>query len=494
MATFDTGLGDMITTADTSTAVDSGAAVETPAAETTNNDVILDATTEHPEEGTNEDSTEEKINPNHEDGTPKTEAELETERKLDSATTGKEPLPNEVRAALKAFRDADPKNANIVKQLHGHFSRWEAAKELLGQGEGSGITGLKSFFDEVGAKTLPEARAAIARYQEMADSVKGADDLLHSGDPKLAENVLEDMTAQGTEKNYPKVVANFLSHLQSANPEGFFETIAPHVVTQLFNAGFAEAINSLAKSTDPAAVATANAIAKWFNSVADNVSDKAKVSRERAAWEAEKAEGTKAENDAAQKQYNNATAEACEKVNNTELGKALGSFFKLPFFKDFSYETKVDLGNGIKDRLYAALKADKQYQNTMGALWKLPRTEANKAKMVEVHTEKLRTIAQDIVTKTVQMRYPGYARGGSAAGKAAAAVVKKEAATQAARQSISTMKPIYVATRPTDLVRTGVKVGGKLYSDEDLRTLQISGKGFVKSSNGGLKFITWRKA
>jgi hypothetical protein len=164
----------------------------------------------------------------------------------------------------------------------------------------------------------------------------------------------------------------------------------------------------------------------------------------------------------------------------------------MPFFKDFPRETKVDLGNGIKDRLYSTLKADKAYQIQMKALWgaKSP----DKAKIVAYHQTTLKNIAEDIVRTTIQNRYPGYAKGGSAAGKAAAAVVKKETAVKAATQSVATGKPIYVASRPTNLVREPIKVNGKDYSSSDLQTLQILGRGFVKTTDGkSVKFVTWRR-
>ena len=164
----------------------------------------------------------------------------------------------------------------------------------------------------------------------------------------------------------------------------------------------------------------------------------------------------------------------------------------MPYFKDFPYETKVDLGNGIKSNLYAALKADNAYQTQMSAMWKMKTPD--RAKMIQYHTAKVDSIAADIVRQTVQNRYPGYAKGGSAAGKAAAAVVKKENATKAATQSVASGKPIYVAARPENLVREAIKVGNKDYSASDLVTLQIMGRGFVKTPDGkGFKFITWRK-
>ena len=163
----------------------------------------------------------------------------------------------------------------------------------------------------------------------------------------------------------------------------------------------------------------------------------------------------------------------------------------MPFFKDFPYDTKVDLGNGIKDRLYSALKADKAYQLQMSTMWKAKTPD--RAKMIQYHEAKVQSIASDIVTKTVQNRYPGYAKGGSAAGKAAATVAKKVTSDKAAVQSVASGKPIYIAVRPTNLVREPITVGGRDYSSSDLVNLQITGKGFVKTTDGkGFKFITWR--
>jgi hypothetical protein len=39
--------------------------------------------------------------------------------------------PQQVRAALKAFRDANPNNVAATKLLHGHYERWEAAKQIF---------------------------------------------------------------------------------------------------------------------------------------------------------------------------------------------------------------------------------------------------------------------------------------------------------------------------------------------------------------------------
>jgi hypothetical protein len=257
--------------------------------------------------------------------------------------------------------------------------------------------------------------------------------------------------------------------------------------------GTGKVVPNIAKITD-----LVKSITDWYTDLDKDAKARTATpaeTPERKKFLAEKAAFEKTKTDAAtedRKKFESGVAEECDKHNNRSLGKVLGGFLKMPFFKDFPYETKVDLGNGIKDRLYAALKADKAYQTQMNAMWKSKNPD--RAKMLQYHQAKVDSIATDIVTKTIQNRYPGYAKGGSAAGKAAAAVVKKETATKAAVQSVATGKPIYVASRPENLVREAIKVGGKDYSASDLITLQIMGRGFVKSGDGkSFKFITWRK-
>jgi hypothetical protein len=166
----------------------------------------------------------------------------------------------------------------------------------------------------------------------------------------------------------------------------------------------------------------------------------------------------------------------------------------MPYFKDFPRESKIDLGNGIKERLYAALKSDRAYQAQMSALWKGGNNATNNAKIQKVHQDWLNDHSVEVVTKTVQQRYPGYAKGGTAAGRVAAAADKKTADTKAGVASVTNNKPIYVASRPTNLIRETVKVGGREYSPNDLQMMQIAGRGFVKSTDGkSYRLVTWRK-
>jgi hypothetical protein len=433
--------------------------------------------------------------------TPEEQAAFKEKTAADAKPT--DATPANVRSALKAMRDADPKNAEVVKQLHGSFERWNAAKAIFPKGV-TEMQEAKAFIDSVGG---PEG---YQKMQGMIDTVTATDELLYAADPKLWDNVIEDLKANSHPEALGQLAPSLLQKLKEHDSDAFYNTTIPVVADALkevhmdsfvsqFNAALAEkndkgeVVPNIAKITS-----LVKSITDWYTDLDKDAKSRTATpaeTPERKKFLAEKAAFEKTKTDAAtedRKKFETGVAEECDKHNNRSLGKVLGGFLKMPFFKDFPYETKVDLGNGIKDRLYAALKADKAYQMQMNAMWK--QKSPDRAKMLQYHQAKVDSIATDIVTKTIQNRYPGYAKGGSAAGKAAAAVVKKETAQKAAVQSVATGKPIYVASRPENLVREAIKVGGKDYSASDLVTLQIMGRGFVKSGDGkSFKFITWRK-
>jgi hypothetical protein len=490
--------------ADTSTAVAEpettvdSTVVETPAVDSTE-----EATEDKPVEETTEGVETETKNADGTDKTPEEQEKFKTEASEKATDKLKDATPANVRSALKAMRDADPKNASVVKELHGAFERWSAAKQIFPKGV-SEMQEAKAFIDTIGG---PEG---YQKMQEALDSVAAVDEMLYAADSKIWDNVIEDLKANGHPEALGELAPSLLEKLKVHDVDAFYNTTIPVVANALkevhmdsfvsqFNAALVEknekgeVVPNVAKITS-----LVKSITDWYNDLSNDAKTRTTTpteTPERKKFLAEKAafEKTKADSAAEDRtKFETGVAEECEKKNNVSLGKVLGGFLKMPFFKDFPYETKVDLGNGIKERLYAALKADNAYQTQMSAMWK--QKTPDRAKIVQYHEAKLNSIATDVVTKTIQARYPNYAKGGSAAGKAAAATVKKETAAKAATQSVNTGKPIYVASRPTNLVRDPIKVGGKDYTSSDLITLQITGRGFVKTPDGkSVKFVTWRK-
>ena len=489
----------------TTTTVNS--AVETPTeVETTTVNSAVETPVEA-ETTTTEDTTGKETETTNADGTEKTPEQVEkfkknAAEKTNTAATAGDGSIGDQRAALKVLKDLDPKYAKAVAALHGSTERWNAAKEVFPKGVNE-MREAKAFIDSVGG---PEG---YQKMQEMIDTVTATDELLYAADSRLWDNVIEDLRANNHPEALGALAPSLLAKLKAHDSDAFYNTTIPVVADALkevhmdsfvsqFNAALTEKNDKGEVVPNIAKISSlVKSITDWYTDLDKDAKSRTATptdTPERKKFLAEKAAFEKTKTDFAaedRKKVENVIAEDCDKHNNVSLGKVLGGFLKLPYFKDFPRETLVDLGNGIKERLYATLKADKAYQTQMTAMWKSKTPD--RAKMLQYHQAKVDSIATDIVTKTVQSRYPGYAKGGSAAGKAAAAVVKKENATQAATQSVASGKPIYVASRPENLVREPIKVGNREYSSSDLQTLQITGRGFVKTADGkSYKFITWR--
>ena len=162
--------------------------VETPAAE-------VDSEVDTPV--TDVDSTDEagKETETHKaDGTERTPEEVE-KFKADAAAkvTPTDSTPANVRSALKAMRDSDPKNAAVVKELHGSYERWSAAKQIFPKGVAE-MTEAKAFIDSVGG---PEG---YEKMQQALDAVNATDELLYNADARLWDNVIEDLKANNIQR------------------------------------------------------------------------------------------------------------------------------------------------------------------------------------------------------------------------------------------------------------------------------------------------------
>jgi hypothetical protein len=122
----------------------------------------------------------------------------------------------------------------------------------------------------------------------------------------------------------------------------------------------------------------------------------------------------------------------------------------------------------------------------MKAMWgaKTP----DRAKIEEYHKAKVDSMAEDLVRGVVQKMYPGYAKGGAAAGRVAAKAAKVATAAKVDAKAVATNKPVYVAQKPgRDMLDIDhVDKNGK----SDAVMEMIAGRGFLKGSG---KWITWRK-
>jgi len=353
---------------------------------------------------------------------------------------------------------------------------------------------LKSTLQEAGVKTVAELRQAFAQQSQSADAVRETDQLLYTGDKRLWQNVADDLRATSHEDALGKLAPSFLDTLRELDSESYHSLVTERSIEHMRASGLPEALNRLntAVQGNAAAQGILKSIADWFNSQEESSSARAKeaqgldrLAQEKTKWEQEKSTE-------AFTAHEQSTATEADSENNKSLGAALAPFLKMPYFAQFNRESKIDLGNGIKERLYNMMRSDKQYQTQMSSLWKLGASDTAKQKILQFHKGWLADHANEIVTKTIQTRFPGYARGGSASGRVAAANAKKSADTAAGRQSITNNKAIFM-TKPKNLIREDTVINGRQFTTSDLTTLEIAGRGYVRGMNGTIRLITWRK-
>lgn len=456
MASTDTGANSGVDSGKDTSVVDSGTAPETEALET----------------GSETDKTE---------GSEKTSGGTgkETVEPLDDE---KFPTPQAIRSTLRNIREsADPNTPEgkatlaAVKALHNNFERWNAAKEFFPKGF-SEMKDAAAFIKEIGG------REGYSQTQAVLQSVQDIDELLYNGDPKLWDNVVDDLKNEGKLDALGKLAPAFLDKLRESDPDGYFRGFAPHFLNGLRESNVPQAINQLYRALVARDSDTAKEIvqgmANWYKGLQEKQekTKSAELDPERKAFAKERAEFEQGKI----KERNTEIATTAEKSNNELLGTALRPYLKMPFFKGFTRANLIPLGNLAKQNLHAELRNDKAYQTQMKAFFaaKTP----DKAKIAEYHRAAVESRSERIMRATIQTLYPGYAKGGSAAGRIAAVTAKKAAEEKANAAAVATGKPIYVPQKP--------KWEAVDWDKDPKQLLYIAGKAFLKGSG---KFVTWRR-
>ena len=467
------------------------AAVTTPAAEpTATPETPATDTIDTPKDTPTTDGTGKEAKQQYNsDGTPK-DAVAEAENKDD--LPGTEKTPQDIRNLLRTMRDADPKNVAAVKQLHGAYERWEAAKAIYPGGVNE-MKQAKEFLDLVGG------HEGYEKSQGTVAAAEASDAKLYEGNPELIQNIVDDLKSTGHMDALGKLATPFLDALKTNDEKGYYTAFAPHFFAGLEEVNIPGVIGGLEKAmaeTDPtralaAAKEVIDGFSAWYKRLETNnkTAKENIVSPERKQLDADRAAFLKTQEDFKTNQsteFKNSIAKTCESSNNKLLGAELGPFLKMAFFLGYGKENLMPLGNTIKNNLYETLKADGAYQAQMKAMW--GSKNIDRAKIEEYHKARVQSIAKDIVRDTVQKMYPGYAKGGAAAGRVAAAAVKKDAVTKVDTAAAATGKPVYVAVKPNRdaLDMDHVDSHGR----PDAVMEMIGGRGFLKGSG---KWVTWRK-
>lgn len=427
------------------------------------------------------------------------EGEQGTEGKDNAAGTQKDALdkdtksPVQIRKQLKTWRDGADSNTPegkqaraVVKQLHDSYERWEAAKTLFPKGYGEMKTA--SEFIKANGGSVQAAQATLDAVRAVDAKLFGAAD-----DPKqatsLVEDIISDLKDEGKEAALGNLSNAFVTALEKADSKAWTGLAIGMIARGITESNAVGALNAawdhLQNGNVEKAKAALRGMGKWFSDVLKQSEEQKnpKIDPERQKFEAEKQEFFK-------KQRSGANAEiglASNKADNDALGKELSPFLKMPFFKGFTRENLKPLALQIQLNLREELKADKIYQAHMKSLWGAK--EPSKEDILKYHGSKVNDIARRIVRSTVERMYPGYTKGGTAAGRVTAQAAKREAENK----SVQSGKPIYIVSKPKELIRTNLTIGSKTYTPSDLTMMEIAGRGFIKSANG-YKLITWRKA
>ncbi len=290
--------------------------VDTTAADTTTDSTVdttaADTTTDSTADiTTTDDSSVKETETTNADGTEKTPEQVEEFKKNAAAKAAAsdkelEGTPANVRSALKSLK-ADPKNEEVVKELNCAFERWSAAKAIFPKGVVE-MTEAKAFIDSVGG---PEG---YQKMQDMIDAVTSTDELLYAADPKLWDNVIEDLKASGHPEALGQLAPAFLAKLRMTDEAAFYNATIPVVAEALkeihmdsFIKQFNEAINekdSTGKVTPNVAKVTEliKAVTDWYVDLDKDAKARTAApvdTPERKKFLAEKAAFEKTKNDSA---------------------------------------------------------------------------------------------------------------------------------------------------------------------------------------------------
>lgn len=473
------GLDDAAAAADTSATAVDDAVITDPGAEGAEGS---EAAAEKNADGTDK-VVDQKAEKNA-DGTDKV--------KTDDAAKPLEATPQNVRQALKSLKDADAKNAPVVKELHGAYERWTAAKQIFPKGVAE-MKAAKELIDLVGGAEGYEQQL------QTVEAIRKSDEKIYTGDGSIHDDIVEDLKSEGKLDQYPKLVSAGIDKLKAVDQKAFDSMIQPHLYNELNEANFPGAISSLVqvltlksdatpeqiKEAVTKAIGVVGSMDKWWKSIegVQKTAAATKVDPERQRLDADRTKFANEQKEFATKQtkeFQEGVGKEAGVIDRQLLGKSLTPFMKTPYFKGFSKDNWQPLANLIQSDLYETLKADKTYQAQMKSMWaaKAP----DKAKILEYRRAKVEGLAGEIVRRSVQKMYPDHAKGGAAAGRVAAANAKKAAEDKTNKEQAASGKPVYVAVKP---------VWDAIDWDKDPKQfLYVAGKAYLKGSG---RLVTWRK-
>lgn len=144
----------------------------------------------------------------------------------------------EMRAALKAWEQANPEAAKYAKQARDNHARMFALSQL----EPKGIDGIREKYALLDSLAMGDAKGldAVTAMQEQLAGIEEVDNLLIQGDPKAFDALGEDFN-QGLAKLAPA----YLDRVKSSDPAAYEAAVMPHFVGMLASSDLVKEYNAL---------------------------------------------------------------------------------------------------------------------------------------------------------------------------------------------------------------------------------------------------------
>jgi hypothetical protein len=379
----------------------------------------------------------------------------------EAGASTKVPTTAQIRASLKAFRDASPEHAQAAKLLNDGYSRYEAYKAVFPTVDDART--FKTQLDTLGGLE------GIANMQSTLANVEETDALLEAGDPKVLDAIFED-SPEGAKK----LAGPFLSKLAKLDPETYQKTVQPHFVRSLIDANFPNVLNFLSSKLGDNAEAKGivDNMKAWFagqQSQAEKFSSDAlsperdQFQKERETFQSEK-----------RKDFESAVGTVVSSHINSELGSKLRPYAAA--LNALPVAVRQDVARACISELASSLKADKAYQTQVNAM--LNARKPDRDKIIAYNKAKVTSLADTIIAK-VTANYS--LKPGEAAKSAAARTGKKPGAQDAPKTATNIIK-LKAAPKDSDIAWDHPNMSTEAY---------IRGRAVVRDGKN-FKYVSWK--
>lgn len=306
-------------------------------------------------------------------------------------------VPDEVRKALKAFRDASPENAKAASALRDSYGRelaykaiWPTVKDA--QSAQTTIQTIESYGGVDGIQ------ATIAEIEEV-------DQLLAAGDPKAIDKIFE-VAGEG----FSKIAPAMLDRLQSSNPEAYAAAVRPHLVAAIGSSGLTDAFAAVLQAQQFASTpgASPEFKAKWEKDASEGLqkihqylqglSKEKPVSPNTTVAPDKLSERETAIAAREAQAFNTEVGTLANTKMNTSLAKAVA-----PYVKGLSQEARADYVQGVYDEVAKLAKADKNYQRNKDAAFKSKTKDA--ASVAKLMSAKFEEVVSQAAKSVASRRY-----------------------------------------------------------------------------------------